>query len=293
MIYIGIGATQEQVLPSALLRRSILEYSSLPIKFIDISENIQHINSDDKIQRTPFSFQRFRLAEICLNQKDFNIGLYLDSDMLVFDDVHKLIDSFTSSNYDLATVNVGINTIRRHQSSVLLFNKFGAELLMNNFSSFIQGKETYDEIFYMNKLDGWAKLDPKWNCLEYFNGRTSLIHFTDMDYQPWISRKNPLRGIWECYLRDAVLTDKEFLELLISEISRGNVRPSLSILKDKYIYSSYIPVNLILKDLLWTPSHRMKNLKKLTSNKLIIKITYIIMNIYKSISNKNGLINRI
>ena len=90
---IFIGGTLSEYLP-----RKVLEYS---LKINSMSKhNIIHL--DDVVdykrvrkyaseQCTPFSFQRFFIPELCSYK---GIALYLDSDMLFFNDVEKLFDYY-------------------------------------------------------------------------------------------------------------------------------------------------------------------------------------------------------
>ncbi|MET0311294.1 MAG: hypothetical protein ABW051_04535, partial [Burkholderiaceae bacterium] len=70
--------------------------------------------------------------------------------------------------------------------------------------------------------------DAGWNSLErYEPGRTHLLHYTDMDTQPWVSTRNPLGHLWVECLRRAL--DAGFIsrEELAREVAAGHVRPSL------------------------------------------------------------------
>src|SRR5262249_52653899 len=58
-------------------------------------------------------------------------------------------------------------------------------------------------------------------------GRTCLLHYTDMNRQPWVSTRNPNGHLWIACLRRAI--DKGFITRneLQHEIDSGHVRPSL------------------------------------------------------------------
>jgi len=72
-------------------------------------------------------------------------------------------------------------------------------------------------------------VSPHWNALESFDPEhTCLLHYTDMNTQPWVSTGNPLGHLWIACLRSALA--RGFISRLEieNEISEGHVRPSLS-----------------------------------------------------------------
>jgi hypothetical protein len=72
-------------------------------------------------------------------------------------------------------------------------------------------------------------LDPRWNCLEHFEaGRTKLLHFTDMDMQPWRHQHNPLKSIWRSYYRAAVEAGAVDPALVEKGIASGWLLPDLA-----------------------------------------------------------------
>jgi hypothetical protein len=69
---------------------------------------------------------------------------------------------------------------------------------------------------------------PEWNALEYFEPqRTCLLHYTDMNTQPWISMANPLGHLWVACLRRALAAGFISRAEIERELSSGHVRPSL------------------------------------------------------------------
>ena len=294
MIYIGIGGCIEQRLPLEILKLSILKHSKSIINFIDLSNISLNNKYSFKKQRTPFSYQRFLFAELCLNIESTDVAIYLDSDMIVFSDINDLASIFLESKLNIMTVKSSKYTTRRSQSSVIVFNKRGAINLVEYFNSYNSDQKQYDEIFYLHKEDGWEALDPTWNSLEFFTTETKLLHFTDMDYQPWLSRKNPLRGLWECFVLESICKNENFKSIFLNELSKKNIRPSLAILLNTKLYCSNVSLKLIFEDFLWIPPHRMQLLKSLKVNKYIMIIFYITSNIFLSLKNKkNGIINQI
>jgi hypothetical protein len=73
-----------------------------------------------------------------------------------------------------------------------------------------------------------ATLPSRWNDLErYQEGHTALIHFTDMNTQPWLSTENLHGHLWCRDLLEAL--DAKFIELDLvrDHVRQGWIRPSL------------------------------------------------------------------
>jgi hypothetical protein len=78
------------------------------------------------------------------------------------------------------------------------------------------------------EADVRAGIPTDWNSLEeYVPGRTRLLHYTDTNTQPWVSRRNRNGGLWMqalcAALADGFVTDADIQEAA----NLGNVRPSL------------------------------------------------------------------
>jgi hypothetical protein len=68
----------------------------------------------------------------------------------------------------------------------------------------------------------------EWNALECFDPkRTCLLHYTDMNTQPWVSTANPLGHLWVACLRRALAAGFISRAEVEREVSSGYVRPSL------------------------------------------------------------------
>ena len=89
---------------------------------------------------------------------------------------------------------------------------------------------------------------------------TKLIHYTDMDFQPWLRKDNINAGIWLSYLR-LFLQNESSVEILKSEIRKHNVRPSLGELINNppnFPVSSYL---WSIRDIFFIPPHRLRSIK--------------------------------
>ena len=257
-IYIGIGKTREQKIPANVLFNSILENTNLELISFDISGLT---NNDNHSGKTPFSLQRFLYAEALIG-KNFEVAIYFDSDMCVFSDIKNLIQCFQSLNGEIATCNAPDNFKRRAQSSVIVFNKEGAKILNSRLNEYRNGNLTYEKLFYLTDISGWGLLDKDWNCFEYYDNNTKLIHWTDMDSQPWIRSDNYLGGLWIHALRRWCDSNPMNSKDLIFDIKCGYIRPSiLDAINPPF--SSHISFKYRVKDLFFIPPHRFKRIPKI------------------------------
>lgn len=176
--------------------------------------------------RTPFSFQRFLIPELCgLSGR----AIYLDADMQVFRDIGVLWQQ-DFAGCDLQTVQEG-RTGRRGQFSVMLLDcqqlGWRIDKIVDDLDA---GRLDYSALMYEMRVASRVGRDiaPDWNSLEYYEaGKTSLLHYTDMTRQPWVSAANPFGELWVKCLRRAL--DCQFItrEELLREVLAGHVRPSL------------------------------------------------------------------
>lgn len=228
-IRVFVAATAAEWLPTRVLEFSIQETSALPVQLHRIAsfERSIPVPRDLRNQpRTPFSFQRFLIPELCDYQ---GRAIYLDADMQLFTDIGALWRA-PMGGHDLLTVREGTEG-RKGQFSVVLLD---CERLQWRIESIVQGLDegryTYEQLMYEMCVacSVGRTLDPGWNSLEnYQPGQTRLLHYTDMDTQPWVSLNNPLAPLWVDCLRRAIGAGFITEEELAREIAAGHVRPSL------------------------------------------------------------------
>jgi hypothetical protein len=176
--------------------------------------------------RTPFSFQRFLIPEAAgLRGR----AIYLDSDMQVFTDIRQLWTQ-AMRGAPLLSVAPAKEDGRRPQFSVMLMD---CERLCWRIEDIVQqlddDKLNYEQLMYeMQLAPGWrADIDPRWNCLERFDAETALLHYTDMEMQPWISTRNPRAYHWVAELRHAITAGFITLDRVRNDVQQGHARPSL------------------------------------------------------------------
>jgi hypothetical protein len=107
--------------------------------------------------------------------------------------------------------------------------RWNIEEIVNGFD---EGKYDYARLMYEFCIVPADKILPtlpyEWNSLEFYEqGKTCLIHYTDMPTQPWVSYKNRHGAVWYHTLKEAI--DEGFIdrEQLYAEIEHGHVLPDL------------------------------------------------------------------
>jgi hypothetical protein len=230
-IRVFVAATEAQMLAVKVLEYSIKKHTSMsvdvyPMHLSDIE--IPEPNDPANRPRTPFSFQRFLIPEIAGRR---GRAIYLDSDMQVFGDLRRLWCLPLNGAQLLAAREPGA-TGRRPQFSVMLVDCEATDWDIRKIVAALDnGTLTYDSLMYDMAVARTvrADIDPAWNSLErYVPGETLLLHYTDMERQPWVSTDNPLAYLWFRDLFEAVDHGFVTTEMIEDHIRRGYVRPSLA-----------------------------------------------------------------
>jgi hypothetical protein len=94
------------------------------------------------------------------------------------------------------------------------------------------GKHDYaslmTEFAMMPKEKKLPLLEFEWNSLEHYEeGKTKLIHYTDMPTQPWVSHSNKNGEVWYAEVRRALSEGFITRDEIDDNIARGNVHPQL------------------------------------------------------------------
>jgi len=269
-----VGTQPEQMLATKLLEYSIKKKTSLKINVQALykaveSKNIKIPRPVDKSNypRTPFSFQRFAIPEL---SGYTGRSVYVDSDMLVFNDIQELYDMpFNGAEILCAE---GVDGARRPQFSVMVLD---CDTLKWNITDIVKGLDNGDYdykglMYEMKAAKSISQSLPKyWNDLEsYTEGKTRLIHFTDMHKQPWLSLENEFAPIWVKALAEAIEDGYISMTEVEDHISLGFIRPSIKFqLISKKFENSDVPKSLIKKDFLTfvKPHEFSDSMKKIAS----------------------------
>jgi len=138
---------------------------------------------------TDFSCYRFAVPGLCdkfYKGLAIDRALYLDADMIVLGDLTELFNLHFDDGEVVKTVDGG-------GMDVILWN-------INERNGFLKSNPDWlslDEMklsgnnfdFYVNKMNSDGKktdvIPREWNCKDYCDKDSKLIHFTDMTTQPW------------------------------------------------------------------------------------------------------------
>lgn len=225
-----IGTDDTQLLGAKLLEYSVRKHSTVSSVF----DNMMHVRApmpkDPKNQpRTNFSFNRFSIPKLAGYK---GRAVYVDADMQVFRDFREMWDiPFDGAKILYASSS---DPKRPKQFSVLLLDCERLDWDLDKIVAGLdEGKYGYDELMKemcIEPADAIRPgLPPEWNSLEeYHEGKTGLIHYTDMHTQPWVSRHNRNGDLWatafKCALKEGFITQEEVRE----NLRKKYLRPSLA-----------------------------------------------------------------
>lgn len=239
-IRVFIASTPAEWLPARVLEFSIRETTQSTVVVAQLHTFNRSIRTPAELKnrpRTPFSFQRFLIPELCDQRGQ---AIYLDADMQVFRDISELW-SFPMQGCDLQTVAEG-GRGRRGQFSVMLLDCAALGWDIDAIvASLDRGELIYEQLMYEMRVARRVGRDipPEWNSLEHYEaGRTALVHYTDMNTQPWVSRANPLESVWVNCLMRAIKAGFISMEELRREARAGHIRPSLIVQLERGTASS-------------------------------------------------------
>ena len=232
-LFVGVGCLEAQWLPYAVLRYSIEKHTRHPVQVeplfrsgIDVPVPREPRNR----QKTPFSFQRFIIPEL----RGFRgRAMYLDSDMLVFEDIAPLFERDFGDGNVLAVP---------HETSVLVLDceKLSWKI-RDQVAEMDAGKLSYDGLMTCRSVARVRyDLPSVWNWLDNSSSsmpkNVALLHYTVTSSQPWLTAGHPLGHLWLKTLFDAI--DDEAIQRaeLEEAVERGFVRPSLLYQVDQRVF---------------------------------------------------------
>ncbi|MDQ3755080.1 MAG: glycosyltransferase [Acidobacteriota bacterium] len=229
-IRVYVGSLEAQMLPVKVLEYSIRKHTDLPTEVFPIHRSnikIPMPREPENRPRTPFSFQRFFIPALANYQ---GRAIYMDSDMQVFRNVrHLWTQPFAGA--ELLAVKGDTYSDRRPQFSVMLLDcdklRWDITEIVKQLDS---GELTYEQLMFEMKVakEVRADISPEWNSLEHYeDGKTALLHYTDMPTQPWVSCDNKWGYLWTRDLFEAIDDGFITVDYVRDQIRRGHVRPSL------------------------------------------------------------------
>lgn len=181
---------------------------------------------------TEFSLFRFLIPQLCDHRGK---AIYLDSDMVVLADIGELYDTPLSGAHFAARPNAypGIAPERWALSAMVMDCTICRFDLPAIFALITEGRFTYTEFAQMGRRvrrllpHAIQPLPEAWNAFDVRGSTTRLIHYTDLDRQPWKYRYHPHGEVWFENFREACregfITEADIEE----SISRRYVRPDI------------------------------------------------------------------
>jgi hypothetical protein len=229
-IRVYVAATEKEMLPAKVLEYSIRKRTPMTVDVLPLCRAGLEIPTPkvrQNLPRTTFSFQRFLIPALAGHR---GRAIYLDADMLAF---RNFMELWTRpfDGAEILSVGEPVDPSRRPQFSVMVLN---CDLLKWDVRSIVdaldRGELTYETLMYDMSVASKirADLEPEWNSLErYEEGKTAVLHYTDMPTQPWVFADHPLGHLWSRELLEAVDLGLISLDFLKDEAAKGHIRPSL------------------------------------------------------------------
>jgi len=230
---IFVGASHHEIIPFLVLRHSLIRHSSKPIQ-ITILPKVPIRYRFLLRHGTPFTFARFQIPKLMNFQ---GRAIYLDSDILAFDDIaalfavnlHSCSVGLVKASSSPASFAQNPNFKPGRQTSVMVIDCERAQWnLQSILRALRKGNLTYnglmcDLAFQPHNLI-FDDIDPSWNSLDRFeSGVTRLLHFTNIPTQPWRRPDAPLSEIWLGAFQRAVREGAIPRVALESAVRRGDV----------------------------------------------------------------------
>lgn len=230
-VFVGCGPSGEHSLPFAVLEYSIRSRTERLVQVTSLADVEREIpipvpKNPHNRAVTSFSFQRFLIPQALGFQ---GRGIYLDNDQLVRADIGGLWD--TPFPADCL-----VNMCPGWQSAVCLVDATVGWYVAALIDLLDRQAIGYKDLVNVKKVTKCGNtLDPLWNCIDRPNpldmdvAHAKLLHYTDMNLQPWLYAHHPHGGQWTKELKAAVEAGFISVEDVLREIEDGHVRPSLAV----------------------------------------------------------------
>ena len=235
--HIFVGSDRSQLLAVKVLEYSIQRHTDLKIRLRSMHElDLPDPQDPRQGKRTGFSFARFAIPGLMGYQ---GRAVYLDADMLVFRDFRELWELPFDGRKILiqqelpSEAQKRADGSRRHkQCSVMVLDCAALDWDVQRIIAGLDGQYTYEDLLHHMCVLGEEEIGYtvpfEWNSLEtYEPGKTGLIHYTDMNTQPWVDPGNKNGWIWLDEVRRMIAEGALALSEIEQEIALGYFRPSL------------------------------------------------------------------
>ena len=188
-----------------VLSYSLHQHASIPldIRYLQLSE-LNFVRAHDPRASTEFTYSRFLVPHLCGFKGK---AIFMDSDMLCLGDIKEL-DELEMDSYALRVVKHDYrptNTVKMYgceQSSYPRKN-WSSLMLMNCEKLELWSKEVVETHSgaYLHRFQDIpdlqiGEISETWNTLDWMDGNTKLIHYTNGG--PWLEayRSHPHADVW-------------------------------------------------------------------------------------------------
>lgn len=233
-IYVGIGATQLQMMPARVLEESLLQHvggHELVIRCIHEEPEYQLIaDRQDQSVGTVFSLQRFLVSEIGARH-GCDLAYYIDSDIICLGDFLPMVQTYLLSGRMVCVANT--NPCFRQsfvQSAVMLVGTRDAHqgFLSDALASYLNGGKSYRQVMtQLCEEPAAQRVSHVFNSRDFAELDTVFLHYTDLWTQPWVSPFHKEGVTWLRGHAALMASDPTYLKLAQKGVRQGYYRPGI------------------------------------------------------------------
>jgi Glycosyl transferase family 8 len=179
---------------------------------------------------TEFSLYRFLIPELCGYSGK---AIYIDSDTVCLSDIGQLFDTTLDGNDFLAKPDA-YHGEQLWGLSVMLIDcercRFDLEQTIDEIDAGLYSLSDFSCMsprFLAKHAYTIGRLDPAWNVFDHFDNETKLIHYTNLDTQPWKYPNHPYGELWFKYFEEALTEGYVTTQDLELSMIRSYVRRDL------------------------------------------------------------------
>jgi hypothetical protein len=218
-VRIFIGSGEASRLERKTLIHSIRKHTRRPLDLYVFNGTHNAIERNDEPPRpapmslrvkyrnvTEFSLYRFLIPAVC---GFAGRAIFLDSDTICLADIGELFDT-PLDGYDFLAKRDAYGGGHAWGLSVMLIDcgraRFDLEAIMDEVD---RGEYTLEDFarmadrFQARRPYAIGTIDPRWNEFDRYDSGTKLIHYTNLETQPWKYRGHPCGELWFRYFREA------------------------------------------------------------------------------------------
>jgi hypothetical protein len=247
MIRVFIGSSSRNIVETKVFQHTLKTRTSLPVETIVMNgmtdtlemENGETVRADlpasvrDANVSTRFTFYRYAIPHFCGYQ---GRAIYCDSDQLLMKDLRPLWEMDMKEN---AIMLCKAYSADHWATSVMLIDCSRARFDLAKISSEIAaGSYRFYDMCYLTPV--FLEHNPMklgsipyyWNALDYCDNQTRIIHFTNLNMQPWRFDFHPYEDLWLQHLTAALRDGAVTIDQINDAVSNGYVKKELPALAD-------------------------------------------------------------